>query len=328
MPLKVSISTLRVFEAAARRQSFHAAASELYLTARCAVSHSIRKMEETLGVVLFERVGRGVSLSSEGQTLMGYTERGFDELQRGLEAVSSRAPRLLRLHSGPSFASQWLVPRLARFIAQSPDVEVRLSAGVEYARFDTGEFDADIIYGLPRQEGLVVLPLKEETVTPLCAPHIAATIELPWNLLRHPLIQSDNKQVRWPAWFSLNGIAVPSTSRGLRFDRSFLSIAVAADGLGIASTDFSGRARNFAGTSRCSALGAVTGHSLCRSPPCLSSSLRAAGAAPAICSMAGTRIGYRAHAVHVNARMTMRWNRRMNLSGYRPVRIYPSASRD
>jgi DNA-binding transcriptional LysR family regulator len=224
---------LRVFEAAARWQSFHAAASELNLTAS-AVSHSIRKMEEALGVVLFERIGRGVSLSSEGQTLMGYTERGFDELQRGLEAVSSRAPRLLRLHSGPSFAAQWLAPRLARFFVQCPDVEVRLSAGVEYARFDTGEFDADIMYGLPRQEGLVVLPLKEETVTPLCAPHIAETIESPTDLLRHPLIQSDNKQVRWPAWFALNGIAVPSTSRGLRFDRSFLAIAVAADGLGIA----------------------------------------------------------------------------------------------
>jgi LysR family glycine cleavage system transcriptional activator len=233
MPLKVPISTLRVFEAAARWQSFHAAASELNLTAS-AVSHSIRKMEETLGIVLFERIGRGVSLSSEGQTLMGYTERGFDELQRGLEAVSSRAPRLLRLHSGPSFAAQWLAPRLARFFVQCPDVEVRLSAGVEYARFDTGEFDADIMYGLPRQEGLVVLPLKEETVTPLCAPHIAETIESPTDLLRHPLIQSDNKQVRWPAWFALNGIAVPSTSRGLRFDRSFLAIAVAADGLGIA----------------------------------------------------------------------------------------------
>jgi DNA-binding transcriptional LysR family regulator len=233
MPLKVPISTLRVFEAAARWQSFHAAASELNLTAS-AVSHSIRKMEETLGVVLFERIGRGVSLSSEGQTLMGYTERGFDELQRGLEAVSSRAPRLLRLHSGPSFAAQWLAPRLARFFVQCPDVEVRLSAGVEYARFDTGEFDADIMYGLPRQEGLVVLPLKKETVTPLCAPHIAETIESPTDLLRHPLIQSDNKQVRWPAWFALNGIAVPSTSRGLRFDRSFLAIAVAADGLGIA----------------------------------------------------------------------------------------------
>ena len=233
MPFQVPLSTLRIFEAAARRQSFHAAATELNLTPS-AISHAIRNMEEKLGVVLFERVGRGVSLSSEGQTLMGYTERAFEELQRGLEAVAGRAPRLLRLHCAPSFAAQWLTPRLAHFFARCPEVEVRLSAGVDYARFDTGEFDADIIYGLPRQEGLAVLPLKEETVTPLCAPHIAETIESPTDLLRHPLIQSDNKQVRWPAWFGLNGIAVPSSSRGSRFDRSFLAIAAAVNGLGVA----------------------------------------------------------------------------------------------
>src|SRR3954447_14292801 len=205
---KVPIQTLRVFEVAARWQSFHAAASELNLTPS-AVSHSIRKMEEALGVLLFERVGRGIALSSEGQTLMGYTERGFDELLRGLDAVSTRAPRLFRLHCGPSFAAQWLAPRLRRFLAQHPDVEMRLSASVDYARFDTGEFDADIIYGYPRQEGLVVLPLKEETVTPLCAPHIAEGMDSPADLLRQDLIQSDNKQVRWPAWFSTNGMAVP-----------------------------------------------------------------------------------------------------------------------
>src|SRR4051812_44639881 len=79
---KVPIATLRVFEAAARWQSFHAAALELNLTPS-AVSHSIRKMEEALRLLLFERVGRGVALSSEGQTLLGYIERGFDEILRG-----------------------------------------------------------------------------------------------------------------------------------------------------------------------------------------------------------------------------------------------------
>src|SRR3954447_18215783 len=103
---KVPIATLRVFEAAARWN----AGKELNLTPS-AVSHAIRKMEELLGVKLFERVGRGVSLSSEGQTLLGYTERGFDELLRGLEAVSAQGPRLFRLHCGPSFAAQWLTPR-------------------------------------------------------------------------------------------------------------------------------------------------------------------------------------------------------------------------
>jgi len=103
MTLKVPISTLRIFEAAARRQSFQAAAMELNLTPS-AVSHSMRKMEETLGVVLFERIGRGVALSPEGEGLMRHTERAFEELHRGLDSVSSRAPRLLRLHSAPSLS--------------------------------------------------------------------------------------------------------------------------------------------------------------------------------------------------------------------------------
>jgi len=205
-------------------------------------------------------------------------------------------------HCAPSFAAQWLTLRLARFFARSTEVEVRLAAGVEYARFDTGEFDADIIYGLPRQEGLVVLPLKEETVTPLCAPHIAETIESPTDLLRHPLIQSDNKQVRWPAWFGLNGIAVPSTSRGSRFDRSFLAIAAAADGLGVAleSTLLAereiGRGRLVAPLAGRAQDIRYVGHHLVYPPP-----FRATNPAPAPCPVARTGARHRAHALCLNA---------------------------
>jgi LysR family glycine cleavage system transcriptional activator len=232
MSLKLPLPLLRIFEAAGRRQSFHLAAAELNLTPS-AVSHAIRKLEETLGIALFERSGRSVRLSAEGETLLTHTERAFEELQRGLEQVSGRAPQVLRLHCAPSFAAQWLTPRLADFLGQCPEVDVRLSAGVDYARFDTDDFDADIIYGLPRQEGVVVLPLCEETLTPLCAQHIAQAIEAPADILRHHLIQSDTKQIRWPTWFALNGLPVP-TLRGSRFDRSFLAIAAAANGLGVA----------------------------------------------------------------------------------------------
>ena len=81
--------------------------------------------------------------------------------------------RLLRLHSAPSFAALWLSPRLARFLRDHPGIEVRLAAGTDYTRFLNDEFDADIVYGLPRVEGLVVVPLGEETVTPLCTPDLA-----------------------------------------------------------------------------------------------------------------------------------------------------------
>ncbi len=225
-------SLLRGFEAAGRTGSFRAAAVELGLTPS-AVSHAIRKLERTLGATLFEREGRTVRLSPEGEALMRHVARAFDELRRGLEIVSTRGPLMLRLHSAPSFAAQWLSPRLSRFLRAHPGIEVRLAAGTDYARFVNDEFDADIVYGPPRREGLVVVPLGEETVTPLCSPELARQIEAPMDLYRCVLIESDNKQIRWPAWFARNGLPAPRPA-GTRFDRSFLAIAAATDGLGVA----------------------------------------------------------------------------------------------
>jgi DNA-binding transcriptional LysR family regulator len=140
---------LRAFEAAGRTGSFRAAAAELHLTAS-AVSHAIRKLEHALGADLFHREGRTVRLSPDGEALMRHVGRAFEELRRGMEIVSTRGTRLLRLHSAPSFAAQWLTPRLPRFLARHPDIEIRLAAGTDYTRFVTDEFDADIAYGLPR----------------------------------------------------------------------------------------------------------------------------------------------------------------------------------
>jgi LysR family glycine cleavage system transcriptional activator len=226
------LSLLRAFEAAGRTGSFRAAADEIALSPS-AVSHAIRKLERTLGARLFEREGRLVRLSPEGEALMRHVGRAFEELRRGLEVVSTRAPHLLRLHCAPSFAAQWLTPRLARFLREHPGIAVRLSAGTDYTRFGNEEFDADIVYGTPRQEGLTVIPLGEETVTPLCAPDLAGSITKPTDLFDQVLIESDNKQIRWPTWFARNGLPAPRP-HGTRFDRSFLAIAAAADCLGVA----------------------------------------------------------------------------------------------
>ncbi|MFL4993342.1 MAG: LysR substrate-binding domain-containing protein [Microvirga sp.] len=229
---QVPLSILRIFEAAGRTGSFRAAALMLNLTPS-AVSHAIRKLEQVLGIPLFERDTRHVHLSYEGEVLMRHVSRAFDELRRGMDVVSTRGPKLLRLHCAPSFAAQWLTPRLADFLKQHRNVEVRLAAGTDYTRFNADEFDADIVYGPPRVEGLIVVPLGEETITPICAPDLAATITTPSDLLKHVLIQSDSKQIQWADWFTANGLVAPPPN-GSRFDRSFLAIAAAAEGLGIA----------------------------------------------------------------------------------------------
>lgn len=228
----IPLSAIRIFEAAARRRSFKAAAEDLGLSTS-AISHAIRKIEEGLGVALFERTGQGVALTSAGETLFDHVGRAFEVLDRGLDLVTSRGSQLLRLHCAPSFAAQWLTPRLARFLREHPGIEVRLAAGMDYARFTNDDFDADIVYGPPRGDGVVRMPLGEEILTPLCDPVRAAAIARAADLIGQTLIQSDNKQLRWPHWFEANGLAAPATA-GLRFDRSFLTLVAAADGLGIA----------------------------------------------------------------------------------------------
>lgn len=227
-----NLSFLRAFEAAARNGSFQEAATELHLSPS-AVSHAIRKLELELGAALFEREGRRVRLTSDGEALVRHVGPAFDDLRRGMDLVIARGPKVLRVHSAPSFAAQWLTPRLSGFLSTHPDVEIRLSASTDYARFANDEFDVDIVYGRPNQEGVIVLPLGEEIVTPLCIPKLASLIRRPEDLLRHALIDSDNKKVRWPDWFAANGLSAPPP-HGMRFDRSFLAISAAVNGLGIA----------------------------------------------------------------------------------------------
>lgn len=239
---RLSLPAIRIFEAVARRGSHKAAAAELNLSPS-AVSHALRNLEQAMGVPLFEKDGRNVRLTISGDVFMRHVVAAFDELRRGLDVVAAGQGRhVLRIHSAPSFAHAWLAPRLPGFLAAHPGIEVRLAAGTDYARFTTNDFDADIVYGPIHAAGVVAVPLGSETVTPLCSPEMAARIQSPRDLLAYNLILSDSKQVRWPHWFHANGISA-GVSHNLSFDRSFLALGAAADGLGVAleSTLLAGR---------------------------------------------------------------------------------------
>jgi LysR family glycine cleavage system transcriptional activator len=229
---RLPLSSLQAFEAAARTGSFRAAGEELGISPS-AISHAVRKLEDLMGTTLFDRQSRTVRLNGAGEALLAHVAAGFDQLRQGVETVGARSGNLLRLHCAPSMAAQWLLPRLRHLFVAQPGLEVRLAAGIDYPRFEHDAFDADICYGPPRQEGLIVVPLGEETVTPLCAPELAARITSPEDLTGARLIESDNKRVRWTNWFGANGI-IPPAPCGSRFDRSFMAIAAAVDGLGVA----------------------------------------------------------------------------------------------
>ncbi len=228
-----SLSAMRIFESAARLGSFRAAAEELGLSPS-AVSHGISKLERDFGTALFERTTRKVTLTLAGQTLLNHTSNAFEELRRGVEMISSNKTHLLRVHCAPSYAAKVLSPRLPAFLRENPELEVRVASSTTYARFTDGLFDVDIVYGEPQnREDIIVIPLSEEIVSPLCSPQMASKLKSPRDIIRYPLIRSDLKRIQWIDWFEANDLGSPPVPT-MSFDRSFLALDAAANGLGIA----------------------------------------------------------------------------------------------
>lgn len=228
---QIPLIQLRSFEAAARTRCFTAAAADLFLSPS-AVSHAVRKLEESLGVSLFVRKGRSVVLTRDGEALLVYVGRGFDELRRGMEAVSTLTSDSLRLHSAPSFATQYLSPRLPAFFKQYPEVRLHLFIDINYLQFQHDELDADIVYCIDPNEGCTFYPLGDETLTPLCSPALAERLKEPADLSNVPLIDNYQRQLRWSQWFSLNEVRTPCVW-GPSFNRNFLAIQAAVNGLGV-----------------------------------------------------------------------------------------------
>ncbi|OIJ40833.1 LysR substrate-binding domain-containing protein [Massilia timonae] len=230
---RVPLTALRVFESAGRTGSFAAAAREVDLSPS-AVSHAIRKLEDSAGMTLFVRTTRSLELTREGRLLLEHVQRGFEEMRRGFQrAQPEQRVAPLRLHTAPTFAVQWLMPRLTGFMAAHPGIALQVSADTDYATFEDDRHDIDIVYGVPQPSRHAQIPLVVEELTPLCSPALAATIGSVRDLYQAPLIQSDGQSVQWGGWFSANGLATPGDF-ALAFDRSSMSIAAAVDGLGVA----------------------------------------------------------------------------------------------
>jgi len=231
-----SLSSLRSFEAAARLGTFVLAADELSVTAS-AVSHQIKLLEEYTGVRLFHRINRTVVLTDVGRRYANEIAFAFEHMVAATQNVAkSDKSDILSIHSSPSFATQWLMPRLARFSTIQPDIDVRLHAahsGVDMVP----EFDIDIRYGTKLSSASTVsVFLPEEVIVPMCAPALIdgpKPIHRPEDLRHHTLIHSEATLVGWDDWVRPKPNLKLNLKRGLRFDRSFMSIGAAVDGLGV-----------------------------------------------------------------------------------------------
>lgn len=232
-----NFASLRAFEAAARLESFAAAAEELHQTPS-AISHQIRNLESLFGTALFVRHSRHVELTEAGARLSVRLTAALNAIEGACaELMPDPGALNLSVHCSPSFASKWLGPRMSVLMKGDAPLSIRLTSNatpIDLGRHE--EIDIAITYGPPpERQGITVEPLGEETVVPMAAPALGGEAALSVaQLARLPLIDSQLSPIRWPEWFRGHGRELPRGVIGPSFDRGALVISAAVDGLGVA----------------------------------------------------------------------------------------------
>jgi LysR family glycine cleavage system transcriptional activator len=227
------LNGLRAFETAARHGSFAAGGAELHVSP-AAVSRLVRLLEQRMGIALFERGANRLALTAAGAVYRAGLGPLFDELERlTVATVAQAGQRTLILGVGPSFASQWLIPRLAHWHARAPGIQVRVTTGGAAAAFDEG-WSCGIRLGGGDWPGFVAIPLFAADLLPVCAPALAAGLARPEQLAGVPLLRVAHAAEDWPLWLAAQGLAGKVAARGPVFDFYGQAQQAAADGLGVA----------------------------------------------------------------------------------------------
>ncbi|MBI3709095.1 MAG: transcriptional regulator GcvA [Proteobacteria bacterium] len=228
------LNSLRAFEAAARHLSFTKAADELSVT-QAAVSHQVKALEERLGVTLFRRLPRGLLLTDEGQALLPELSDAFERLGRAVDRVGARgADGVLSVSLMATFALSWLVPRLPRFQAAHPEIEVRVSTTSRLVDFAREDVDAAIRHGRGQWLGLRADKLFDYAVTPLCGRAFKDKLRRPQDLLDVPLLDDVDDQGEWLMWMEAAGVKRRGRGPVARFDSTQIAVQASIDGLGVA----------------------------------------------------------------------------------------------
>lgn len=230
------LSSLRAFEAAARHGSFKKASAELAVTPT-AISHQIRALEDYLGNPLFERGTRQVRLTPDAQRLFIVLRNGLDDFAAAIAAFRRQTKRAsITITATMAFTAKWLVPRVSRFQAAHPDIDLRLHASDEAVDLAANDIDIAIRYGRGPYAGHRTTPLFTDHFAPVANPSLS--LSRPQDLVRLPLIhfewkRHDPANPSWALWFDAANLAIEPASH-LRFSDESHAIQAAVAGQGVA----------------------------------------------------------------------------------------------
>ena len=228
------LNAVRAFDAVARLGSVRAAADELAVTP-AAVSQQLRVLEAHLGIALTQRHGRGLALTDPGRSWHGEIARHLRAIALAAERVRP-GRRVVQVTVVQSFGSRWLMPRLTKFTAREPEIEVRIDASPVLADFARDPFDLAIREGrgvYPEAESVRLFPLE---FVPVASPAIARTLSrrdgtLDWPRAR---LLHEVSYDYWPDWIAAAGVTDVDVARGLFFSHTMLALDAASEGQGVA----------------------------------------------------------------------------------------------
>ena len=228
------LNALRAFESVSRHHQVTRAARELSVSPS-AVSHLIRRLERDLEVPLVKRVGRNIALTEIGEKMAPELQEIFRSLSRVVGEVRTLVNQdLLTVSLRPYFAVKWLAPRLNRFWARHPDVELRLHHTNQPVDFRSENIDLAIEWSKGDRDGIRNFQLVPGELTPVFSPKLAGAdrIQAPEDLLDFTLLRETDYD-SWSDWFALFGKPPPNDTGSLHIDDSNVRNQAALDGQGI-----------------------------------------------------------------------------------------------
>jgi LysR family glycine cleavage system transcriptional activator len=234
-----SLNGLRAFEAAARHLSFTQAAAELNVT-QTAISHQIRRLEQELGLPLFVRRNRALTLTPQAAEYLPGIRAAFNDLRLATDRLLRKDnDQVLTVSTLASLAAKWLLPRLTAFQEAHPGIDVHITTSTALVDFKSGDVDAAIRYGRGQWPGLRADWLMADQLFPVCSPALLTgehPLRCPEDLARYTLLHSSGGyDDDWRLWLTAAGLpANISKQPGLTFDLFFMTVQAAIDGLGVA----------------------------------------------------------------------------------------------
>ncbi|KZN59233.1 hypothetical protein N473_03490 [Pseudoalteromonas luteoviolacea CPMOR-1] len=233
--LNLSLTALHTFSVVAKELNFTAAAGVLHISPS-AVSHQMKLLETQLGMSLFHRKSKGVTLTRDATLLAEHINKGFNILEFGIDnARRSNQTERVVLAVIPSLLEHWLIPKLSDFYRRYPNIELQLVAKDQLVDFNREHVDAHLHFGHGQYQGLTCQQLATEWVYPVCAPHYSKKLGEGAHLLSYQGGKEDAPgRIDWQAWFELQSLNCVSRDRFTMFSHVGHTLTAAKHGQGIA----------------------------------------------------------------------------------------------